>query len=77
MKGIHQKDCLIGIDISILQCIYHVALQVCFNIKIAVKTVKLGNIDVLSTTVQWAVHRFISSLCCIRRIQYQYMIKRA
>jgi len=27
------KICLIGIEISVLQCFYHVALNVCFYIK--------------------------------------------
>ena len=38
-----------------------------FYIKTVVKTVKLGNMDVGSTSVQWAVHCVSPSLCGVQR----------
>lgn len=65
-KGIG-KICLIGIEISILRCFYHVAIHVWFYIKTVIEIVKIGKRDIMLLMVKWAIQRVISCLCGVQR----------
>jgi hypothetical protein len=63
IEGIH-KNCLIGIKFSVLQCSYHVLLQV-WLLQTVVKVVKIGNLDVVSVVVHWVIQCVMSALCAV------------